>query len=333
MAASDVPTAHSLMQRIKSRQLLLLAALGQHRTLRKAAAILNTTQPAATKLLHDLEQTLGQQLFERHPRGLRPNDFGQIMVRHARTVLADLDRARQDLAALAAGGSGQVRIGAVPSAVPFYIVRAVARLKATQPRLGVSVEIGTSNNLVGALGRGELDILVARRWEGPDLTDFAYEGSIDEPLAVAVRNGHPLTGREGMAWSDLVAWPWVLLPEGSPMRHVLAPLFRDCGLYRPANLVETSSMIMMIALLQETDTLAVIPQDVLRSHAGRHLMTALPIRMPPIMGAYGILTRRDRSLSPGGVAFLDGLRDLIRESRALDDAGAASLHAPGGATH
>ena len=156
----------------------------------------------------------------------------------------------------------------------------------------------------------------------PDQSDFAYEGSIDEPLVVAVRNDHPLTYREEVVWSDLVDWPWVLLPEGSPMRHVLGPLFRDCGVHRPANLVETGSMILMISLLQETDTLAVIPQDVLRSQTGRHLLTALPIRMPPIMGAYGILTRRDRPLSSGGAAFLDGLRAIIRENRIVDESAA-----------
>jgi DNA-binding transcriptional LysR family regulator len=322
MTGSDIPTAQFIMQRVKSRQLLLLAAISQHRTLRKAAAALNTTQPAATKLLQDLELTLGQRLFERHRRGLQPNAFGDVMVRHALTVLTDLDRTREDLAVLATGGAGLVRVGAVPSAVPFYIVRAVARLKAAQPRLGISLEIGTSNNLIVALGSGELDILVARRWETPDQSDFAYEGSIDEPLVVAVRNDHPLTYREEVVWSDLVDWPWVLLPEGSPMRHVLGPLFRDCGVHRPANLVETGSMILMISLLQETDTLAVIPQDVLRSQTGRHLLTALPIRMPPIMGAYGILTRRDRPLSSGGAAFLDGLRAIIRENRIVDESAA-----------
>ena len=321
MVDGEVPTASFIMQRFKSRQLLLLAAIGQHHTLRKAAAALNTTQPAATKLLQDLEVTLGQQLFERHRRGLRPNAFGEIMVRHARTVLADLDRARYELASLARGEVGQIRVGAVPSAVPYYIVRAVTRLKASQPRLGISVEIGTSNNLIAALARGEVDILVARRWETPNQSDFAYEGSIDEPLVVAARKGHPLASREEIVWSDLVGWPWVLLPEGSPMRQVLASFFRDCGIHRPANLVETSSMLMMISLLQETDTLAVIPEDVLRSASGRHLLTALPIRVAPIMGAYGILTLRDRPLSSGALTFLDGLRAIIRENRVSSGSG------------
>ena len=106
MTGSDIPTAQFIMQRVKSRQLLLLAAMSQHRTLRKAAAALNTTQPAATKLLQDLELTLGQRLFERHRRGLQPNAFGDVMVRHALTVLTDLDRTREDLTVLATGGAG-----------------------------------------------------------------------------------------------------------------------------------------------------------------------------------------------------------------------------------
>src|SRR5947209_9133235 len=79
-------------RRLKLRQLELLAQLVEHQSLARAAGAMNVTQPAATKLLREMETTLGVGLFERLPRGMRATAFGEIMTRQARTVLAALDR-------------------------------------------------------------------------------------------------------------------------------------------------------------------------------------------------------------------------------------------------
>jgi len=309
----SVPDAIAILRRLKSRQILLLIAIDETRSVRKAAMQLNMTQPAATKLLGDLETMLGVQLFERHRRGVQPTIYGETMIRHARMIVADLEHARDELAALAIGQSGHVKIGAVMSAIPFLLARAVARLKAEQPHLVVSIEVSTSDVLIPALARGDLDIVVARPLETSDPTGFAYEPLIEEPLVVAGRVDHPLVRRKSLTLGALADWPWVLLPATSPMRRVLAPLFHGIGLDRPAKIVETSSWMTMIALVQQTDMLAVLPEDVLRYHAERRLLARIPVALPPIMGAYGILTRHDRPASPGAAAFVRNLRLALSE--------------------
>src|SRR5450631_3885935 len=97
MASSD---GVAILKRLKSRQMLLLIALQEMRSLRKAAASLNMTQPTATKLLQDLEHAIGLPLFDRGRRGVQPTNYGEVMIRHARLVLADLDRTRLELEAL-----------------------------------------------------------------------------------------------------------------------------------------------------------------------------------------------------------------------------------------
>lgn len=304
--------SRAVLRRVKTSQLLLLLSLDERPSLRKAAADLGVSQPAATKLLQDLEDTLGVVLFQRHPRGLRANACGKVMIRHARVAATELEHARQELAALASGETGLVKIGAVQSAIPFLLARAVARLKRDQPNLLVSVLVDTSNVLLPALINGELDLLVARPWE-IDPIELGYEQLIDEPLAVVARIGHPMTIAGPLTVRDLIDLPWALLPEGSPMRHVLTPLFREAGREGPANLVETSSMFMMMALLQETDTIAVLPQEVAEYLEARNVLTRLPVMLPPIMGAYGVITRHDRFLSEGSAAFLNNLRAVLAE--------------------
>ncbi|HVL36255.1 MAG TPA: LysR family transcriptional regulator, partial [Burkholderiales bacterium] len=110
-----IPSSALLSRRLKLRQLLLLRALGETRNLRRSASALNLTQPAATRLLQELEAALGLQLFERSRRGMAPTPYGEAMIRHARAVLADLDGAREELAALAEGSQGRVVVGSLVS--------------------------------------------------------------------------------------------------------------------------------------------------------------------------------------------------------------------------
>ena len=301
----------NILKRLKSRQMLLLLALHELRSLRKAAASLNMTQPTATKLLQDLERILGLPLFDRGRRGMQPTNYGEVMIRHARLVLADLDRTRLELEALSSGATGQIKIGAVISAIPFLLAKAVARLKRQHPGLFVSIDVGTSDALVPALAKGELDVLLARPLVLADRPEFNYEELIDEPLHIVARIDHPLMSRSSMTLQDLAAWPWTLLPSGSPMRKVLQPVFAEMGPGQPRDIVETSSMMTMIALLQESDMLAVMPADFTDFNVKHGLLRRLPITLPPIMGAYGVVTRRDRPLAPAMSTFLQHLKEVM----------------------
>ncbi len=89
--------------RLKTRQLLLLVALAEEGNIHRAAQVLNMTQPAASKLLKDLEDVLEVPLFERLPRGMRPTWYGETMIRHARVALGSLNQAHDELQALKAG--------------------------------------------------------------------------------------------------------------------------------------------------------------------------------------------------------------------------------------
>ena len=303
----------SLLRRLRTRHILLLLALGEQPSLHKAAASLGMPQPAATKLLQELEAAIGVTLFERSRRGLTANASGEILIRHARGVAAGLEHACLEVRALAEGDTGRVRIGCLVSAAPALVAEAVARLKRERPRLLVAIEVDTSDNLLPALGRGDLDVIVARPWRPGNTGSFVYEELVDETLAIAGRRDHPLLHTKCLTLRDLVAWPWALLPPAAPMRHALAPLFHEAGLDAPTNLVETASMLTTVVLLQQTDTVSILPEDVMAFFAREGLLARLPIRVPPVMGAYGIITRRGQLLPSGAEVFLASLRAVSRE--------------------
>ena len=317
MASERFDRGLSLLRHLKSTQLLLLVELGKVASLRKAASALNMTQPTATKLIQDLEAAVGHPLFERSSRGMRATPYGEVMIRHARLMQMEIVRTREDLDSLSSGASGTLRIGAVISAVPFLLAKAVAALKREHPGLQVSIDAGTSDALVGSLLNGHLDVLLARPIVLGDRNDFDYVDLIDEPLKVVGRRDHPLASRSSVTVRELGEWPWTLLPAGSPMRKVLAPVFAEMRLSGPQNIVETSSMMTMVALMHESDMLAVMPGDVSDFYIRHNLLVEIPVTLPAVMGSYGIVTRRDRPMTPGVEAFLTQLQTALQEQRRI----------------
>jgi DNA-binding transcriptional LysR family regulator len=147
---------------LKTRHLVLLVELGRHGSIMHAAQAANLTQPAASKLLGELEHSLGVQLFERLPRGVAPTWYGQVLIRRAGAALAEMDAAHQEVMELLSGLRGRVDVGTVLTPSAGLIPEAVNLLKARQPRVLVSITVDTSKVLVQRLRGGELDIVVGR---------------------------------------------------------------------------------------------------------------------------------------------------------------------------
>jgi DNA-binding transcriptional LysR family regulator len=119
--------------------------------LRQAAEHIAVTQPAATRMLKELEDALGVALFDRCAWGMQATPYGETMIRYARGVLTDLSEARDEIAALAAGAKGKLRIGSVTGAVPGLLAPALQKVRLGRPGLKVFVLVNASDVLAAAL--------------------------------------------------------------------------------------------------------------------------------------------------------------------------------------
>lgn len=294
--------------RLKTRQLLLLLALEDEGNINRAAQVLNITQPAASKLLKDLEDMLGVSLFDRMPRGMRPTWYGETMIRHARVALASLGQAHDEIQALKAGSFGQVSVGAITAPGLSLLPMAVALLKREQPSLRVSLQIETSDVLMERLAQSKLDMLVARLFERHDKTALRYQALTEEPVCAVTRPGHPLLGRRKLSLRDMADAGWIVPPAGSVLRHRFELMFQEQGLESPTNVVETTALLFMTRMLQQSDMIAVIATDVARYYAQHGLVAQLPIQLACTMDAFGLITRTDRPLSPAAQVMLRALK-------------------------
>ncbi|KVP50398.1 LysR substrate-binding domain-containing protein [Burkholderia ubonensis] len=299
--------------RLKTRQLLLVVALADEGGIHRAAAALNMTQPAASKLLRELEETIGAVLFERLPRGMRPTLYGDALIRHARAALGSLDQAREELAALKAGRLGHVAVGAITSPGLRVVPPAVAAVKGTHAGIHVSVEIDTSNVLLERLAQDKLDVVLGRLSAEHDKLHLRYEPLTGEPVAAVVRPGHPLLARAPLALADVQRAAWVVPPAGSVLRHRFELMFQRASLAPPANVVETAALLFITRVLEQSDMIAVLADEVASYYAAHGIVAMLPLEMDCRMDDFGLITRTDRLYSPAATVMVDALRAVARE--------------------
>lgn len=302
------PATGSTATRLKTRQLVLLEQLDRHRSVLAAAEASRMSQPAASKLLAEMEALLGVELFVRHARGVEPTEYGALLVRRARNALTELRQAHAEVLALRSGVAGHASLGTVITSATQLVPLAVSRLKQRYPRIVVSIEVDFSENLIERLVAGRLDMVIARIHSLPHVAGMNYEGLVENPHSVFARAGHPLARRR-VTLTDLARQTWVLPPLGNVLRDRLAVIFTEQGLELPLPGVETAALPVITSLLRETDMVSVLADDVVEAECAAGALTPLRVTLPLRLGAAGIVTRRDHLLPPAAQALLTTLRE------------------------
>jgi DNA-binding transcriptional LysR family regulator len=307
-----------LATRLKWRQLALVVALAERRSLRRAAADLAMTQPAATKLLRDLEDAVGYPLFTRHAWGMAATPYGETLVRYARGLTAELDEARHDLAALASGAEGSLRVGGVTGAMPGLLAPALRRMQAERPRVSIFVLVNATEVLLEALRQGRLDVAVCPMPVDADTSDLDVRPLAIEPLRIVARTGHPLVRSGRVAPAALARVPWIVQTPGSPLRRDTDAMLSAAGLRLPPGVVETVSIVATLALLQDSDAVTAMPHALAEHYARFGMLVVLETDLAAPQSRYERVTRARRVLAPVAQAFvalLDTPPTRVRRSR------------------
>jgi DNA-binding transcriptional LysR family regulator len=267
------------------------------------------TQPAATKALQELEDTIGVSLFVRHARGMEPTIFGEAVMRYARVVFEDLDELREELAGIEAGDIGKVRIGAVMAPSPELLTQTIVKLKEAHPRLQMSVTIDTSDVLVQSLQQDQLDIVIGRIPDGFPALDLSFEMLAEEALSIVVRPDHPMAlAATRPKLAELALYPWIIQPHPSPMRQVIDQTFRESRVAPPVSTVETSSILTTLSLLRDSDMLAVLPSSVAQYYVALEAIAAVSTPLRGRLAPYGLILRKNRRITPATQLVIDSIR-------------------------
>lgn len=299
---STTPTPQ-LLNRLRMRQVALLLAVGEHHTLRAAAAQLGLTQPAATKMLQELEGALGHPLFDRIGRGLQLTAAGRCVLAYFEGLQGHFDALTRDLGELEQGSAGKLCIGSIMAASPAVLTQALIRLKALYPLLTIVITVDTSDRLTEALRLGELDLVIGRV---PDIhaDAFSFTPLAEEALSIVASPQHPLAKQARVAWVEMLDFPWILQPHGSPMREVMEHEFTSLRSRPPRGLIETASILTTTHLITSSDMLAVMPTEVAQPYEVHGLVACLRYTVRQRLSVYGAIMTRGRPAGPAATQLM-----------------------------
>lgn len=196
------------------RRLRVLREVAAKGSFSAAAEALAFTQPAVSRQIATLEAEAGTRLVERSARGIRLTPAGELLVGHAMAILDRLAAAESQLAALADGTRGRLRLAAFPSANATLIPLAIAAFRADHGGIELRLAEHVTSQALAGVATGELDLaVVSSAGELEAREGVACEPLMDDPHVVALPRLHPLAERDDLTLADLRDETWI---EGRP---------------------------------------------------------------------------------------------------------------------
>jgi DNA-binding transcriptional LysR family regulator len=308
-----MPLDDRIKRRLKLRDLNILTAVIQSGSMGKAAAALAMTQSAVSKSIADLEHTLGVHLLDRSRRGIEPTMYGRALNQCGLTLFDDLRQGLELIDFLADPTTGALRIGTTPALATYVIPAILEPLSQRYPRVVFHVSEADTTVLYRELHDRKVDLVVTRMPE-PAADDVVVEERVlfHDPLVVAAGAGNPWTKRRKVALSDLVNEPWTLSEGDSFIGAFVGQAFRASGLALPRTTVFTSSIHLRNKLLAGRRFLTVVPRFVLTGPLKDQSLKALPIDLPMTRSPVGIVTLKNRTLSPVAQLFIKHAREVAK---------------------
>lgn len=296
------------------RQLQHFMAVVRAESVSRAAAETGISQSGLTKSIRTLEASLGADLLERLPRGVRPNLLGRALARRAPAILAHLVEARSEIEALRDGAAGTLAVGAGPSWMRRGLPEAVARLLAEAPGIEINVLGGFDANLLRLLKRGELDLVIAacELANGDDALEVLP--LTHDRQAVIARRGHPLSREPRLALRHLKGAAWALPSREMAQRRRFNALFSEGGLQPPEPTIESDSIAFVFEIVRRSDLLSFTTSTIFQGGARDDIVT-LEVEGLSWERHAGVICRAGEARSP----LADRLWQLLAEvARDLD---------------
>lgn len=306
-------------RRMKLQDLHILMTVVQAGSMGKAAVRLNSCQPAISRSIAELEHALGVRLLDRHRQGIEPTEYGRALLDCGVAVFDDLRRGVKNIEFLADPTAGELRIGCPPLLAASFVSAVVDRLSRRFPRIVFHLVTAEPNQLHRELTERNVDLLIARRY-GPIADErLEFEFLFDDPFVVAVGVQSPWVRRRTIALADLVSEPWVLRQQESVIGSIVMEAFRASGLDYPHTTVFTVSPEVRMSLLATGRFLTVFPASALKFSSKRTEIKVLPVELPTAHVANGIVTLKNRTLSPVAQLFIDCTREVAKPLTKVKD--------------
>ncbi len=301
---------------LKLNHMKMIVALDDSGQISAAAAAMQMSQPAASRMLSEMENILGVELCRRFPRGIALTPYGKAFARRARTILLELREVDREISDLHSGKGGSVYFGSVTAPAVNLVVPAIAKVRELYPRININIQVETSTFLARELLASRLDFMIARIPD--DLNPRLFESRVIgiERACLMVRKGHPLLSKPMVSLEDTNNYDWVFQPEGSLLRRTMEGIFMSKGIPLPERIVNTTSIFLTTVMVAQTNAVTAIAVEVADFLVGTQglagSLAIIPIDFDISVQPYSLITAKNRQLSPAAQLIYNMVLEEIR---------------------
>ena len=297
---------------MKLHDLHVLMAVVQAGSMSKAALLLHTTQSAISRSIAELEQTFGVRLLDRSRQGVEPTEYGRALLDGGAAVFDELRQAVKNVEFLADPTAGEVRVGAHEPFIVGLLPAVIDRLR--QKYLGISVlvtPIVPNAQRFRDLRERKIDLLLDRIVPRLD-EDIRAEILFHDRVVVVAGPKNRWARQRKIKLSELIDEAWVLPRQDTIIGPLVADAFGARGVKFPPRGAVWGGASLFFALLARRPFLGTVPASLLQFGANLPRLKVLPVDLPIPRLPVGILTLKNRTLTPVVQLFIDCAREVVK---------------------
>ncbi len=284
-------------------------AVARAGSIRQAAERLNVAASAIDRQILKLEESLGVQLFERLPKGLRITAAGELVLRHVRSTLHEFDRLQSEIDDIKGIKSGLIRIACLDSLMLRFVPEALVNFHEQHAAVAFTVVGGTHGAIAQLLTEGQADIGIT--FNLPSGPELEYFDDVPMPIVAMVARDHPLARYGKLAIEDCTDYPLLLQEDIRPIRSLIDIELLGIRDLRPP-LVVSNNMMLLKPLIRRGTGIAFYSPIGFLDELERGELVGIPLDVQPFKQLrVGLMVHRRRKPTPATRAFLDLLREQL----------------------
>ena len=280
---------------IKLHQLRAFNAVAEQGSIRSASRLLSLSQPAVTKAVKELEESLGTSLVLRGAKGAVLTHCGEAFYQRSRLILRELHLAQEDVRQHLDSTGGSVYIGVAASIAVSLMPEVVARFMQEFPKARIQVSDGQIQRHIQRLRQGEIDFCINTAPPNTQDGDLAFEKLVNMEFALVVRRDHPLA--QATKLEEFAHCDWLMPPSRPGIHSQLSKLIESHGL-QPRQRVTCDSFIAAISIAAHTDCIAPVSEASLLPFLAEGKVVRIPLETRLPLATFFLIQRADSPLTP-----------------------------------
>lgn len=277
------------------KQLAYLVALAREKHFGRAALLANISQPTLSAAIRALEEELGAPIVERGHRFNGLTAQGELVLEHAKRILAECDGLRQNLAEMAEGLNGRLRLGVIPTALAV-IALVTAPFQARFPRVSLVILSQTSTEILRGLENFELEAGFTYLDNDP-LDHVLTKPVYREDFVFLTPLASPYANLDALPWARAADAALCLLTPDMQNRRIIDGVFRSLG-RQPRAEIETNSVLNLCSHVSLGHMSSIIPKSFVQAFGMPQNVRAIPLIEPEVSRTVGLVMADRQPPSP-----------------------------------